>query len=457
MSGRKVIPYFPPKLESKGKKRIAAYCRVSTDMEEQLHSLEAQTAFYTKSLTEDEGSEFAGIYADEGISGTMAKNRPQFQKLIEDCRSGLINGIVTKSVSRFGRNTVDTLVYTRELRALGIDVYFEKENIHSCNSEGELLLTLMAAFAESESVSMSDNIKWGKRRRYEQGLVESLALPNIYGYCKKDGELATNEQEAIVVRRIFREYLDGSGYERIASGLNADNIPTRRGNDIWYNKTVQNIVLNEKYVGDVIFQKTFNLDGISKKHIQNRGELPQYIVEDCIPVIVDRTTWQLVQLEVKRRQERQLIVPKPEYPFKGRIVCGTCGRSVVQQSIRGTGGIYNIIWRCSSRITRLKTETDHCDIDSRVRYGRPEQVFTQAWNLMVSKKQMYHASLKRTAALNEDALIQYRAKELSRLLDEVGRIPEFDFVFSLKVLARMELQPNGKLTAVFLAGVRITL
>lgn len=457
MSGRKVIPYFPQKPESKGKKRIAAYCRVSTDLDEQLHSLEAQTAFYMKDIAEDENSEFAGIYADEGISGTRAKNRPQFLKMIEDCRDGLIDGIVTKSVSRFGRNTVDTLVYTRELRALGIDVYFEKENIHSCNPEGELLLTLMAAFAESESVSMSDNIKWGKRRRYEQGLVESLALPNIYGYCKKDGELAVNEQEALVVRRIFREYLDGLGYERIAAGLNADNIPTRRGNDIWYSKTVQNIVLNEKYMGDVIFQKTFCLDAISKKHVPNQGELPQYMVKDCIPAIVDRAMWQLVQLEIKRRQERKQIVPKPEYPFKGRIICGTCGRSVVQQSIRGTGGNYNIIWRCTSRVSRCKTDTDNCTIDSRVMYGRPEQVFTQAWNLMVSKKPLYQASLKRTVTLNDNALMQYRAEELSRLLDEVGRISEFDYVFSLKVLDHMELQPNGKLTAVFSSGVRISL
>ena len=368
-----------------------------------------------------------------------------------------MEGIVTKSVSRFGRNTVDTLVYTRELRALNIDVYFEKENIHSCSAEGELLLTLMAAFAESESANMSDNIKWGKRRRYEQGLVESLPLGNVYGYCQKDGVLAIVEQEAEIVRRIYREYLDGHSYEMITNALNADNTPTRRGNNIWYNKTVLNIVLNEKYAGDVIFQKTYNLDGISKKHIPNRGELPQYIVEDCIPAITDRTTWQLVQLEVKRRQERTRVISSPEYPFRGRVVCGTCGRSVVQQSLRGTGGVHHVIWRCSSRITRMKTESDNCVIDSRVRYGRPEQVFTQAWNLMVSKILMHQASLKQRAVTNEDALVRYRAGELSRLLDEVGHISEFDFLLSLKVLDRIELQPNGKLSAVFLAGVRITL
>lgn len=325
-----------------------------------MHSLAAQTAFYTKSLTEDENCEFADIYADEGISGTSANNRPQFQKLIEDCRCGLVDGIVTKSVSRFGRNTLDTLVYTRELRALNIDVYFEKENIHSCSTEGELLLTLMAAFAESESANMSDNIKWGKRQRYEQGLAESLPLGNVFGYCKKDGVLAIDEQEAIVVRRIYREYLDGLSFEMISAGLNADSIPTRRGNGIWYNKTVQNIVLNEKYVGDVIFQKTFNLDAISKKHVRNRGELPQYVVEDCIPAIIDRTTWQLVQLEVKRRQERTRVIPSPEYPFRGRVVCGTCGRSVIQQTTRGNGGTYNIIWRCSRTFLLVQIQRAPC-------------------------------------------------------------------------------------------------
>jgi len=457
VSNRKVTPYFPSKPESKGIKRIAAYCRVSSDKDEQLHSLATQTAFYTKSLTEDENCEFAGVYADEGISGTNANNRPQFQKLIEDCRNGLVSGIVTKSVSRFGRNTVDTLVYTRELRALDIDVFFEKENIHSCSADGELLLTLMAAFAESESANMSDNIKWGKRRRYEQGLAESLPLGNVFGYCKKDGVLAINEQEAVVVRRIFREYLDGFSFEMISAGLNADSIPTRRGNDIWYNKTVQNIVWNEKYVGDVIFQKTFNLDGISKKHMRNRGELPQYLVEDCIPAIIDRTTWQLVQLEVKRRQERTRVIPSPEYPFRGRVVCGTCGRSVIQQTTHGNGGTYNIIWRCSSRISRCKIDNDNCSIDSRVRFGRPEQVFMQAWNLMVSKKQMHQASLKQKAATGENALLRYRATELSKLLNEVGHILEFDYLLSLKVLDRMELQPNGKLSAIFLAKVRITL
>ena len=165
----------------------------------------------------------------------------------------------------------------------------------------------------------------------------------------------------------------------------------------------------------------------------------------------------MVQLEVKRRQERTRIIPSPEYPFRGRIVCGTCGRSVIQVSNHANGRTYRIIWRCTSKISRYKADIGSCGIDSRVRFGRPEQVFTQAWNLMVSKKLMHHASLKQRAVTSEDALMRYRANELSRLLDEVGRIEAFDFLLSLKVLDRMELQPNDKLSAVFLAGVRITL
>lgn len=191
------------------KKRIAAYCRVSSSSDEQSHSFEAQVNYYTNCFADKKDTVFVGVYADKGISGTRTKNRTEFLRLIDDCRAGKVDGIVTKSVSRFGRNTVDTLVFTRELRGLGIDVFFEKENLHSCSAEGELLLTLMAAMAESEAVSMSDNIKWGKRKRYEKGMIESLALPNIYGFRKSGSEIVINETEAKVVRHIFDLFLEG--------------------------------------------------------------------------------------------------------------------------------------------------------------------------------------------------------------------------------------------------------
>ncbi|NCB27534.1 MAG: recombinase family protein, partial [Bacteroidia bacterium] len=270
-----------PKPEESKKKRTAAYCRVSSSSEEQLRSYAAQTQFYTEMLSADKSCEFVGVYADEGITGTSAKKRPQFMAMIEDCRAGEIDAIITKSVSRFGRNTVDTLSYTRELKTLGIDVYFEKENLHSISPDGELLLTLMAAFAESESVSMSENVSWGFRKRYAEGDLRSLPIKNLYGLDRNaNGEIVIREDEAKIVRRIYDEFLVGQNTQFISDMLNADGVPTRHKGAIWYNKTVINILQNEKYAGDVLFQKTFSPGPLSKC-VKNRGELPQYWLEDA--------------------------------------------------------------------------------------------------------------------------------------------------------------------------------
>ena len=302
MANEKTVTPIYQKLPEKGVLRVAAYCRVSSGQGEQLHSLAAQISHYTQVLSGDASCQFVGIYADRGISGTQVKHRAEFLRLMEDCRAGLVDQVITKSVSRFGRNTVDTLLYTRELRNLGIDVYFEKEHLHSCSAEGELMLTLMAALAESEAENMSENIKWGKRRRYEKGRVESLALANLYGYRKDGGALAIVPEEAAVIRRIYFEFLDGLNYEQISQGLNTDGIPTRRGNDVWFNRTVMNVLTNEKYMGDCLFQKTFHIDPISHKKVPNKGQLPQYYLEDCVPVIVSKEVWTLARLEIQRRQ-----------------------------------------------------------------------------------------------------------------------------------------------------------
>lgn len=246
-----------PKSEKPEKKRTAAYCRVSSSSEEQLHSYAAQVKFYTEILSADKSCEFVGVYADEGITGTSAKKRPQFMAMIEDCRAGRIDAIITKSVSRFGRNTVDTLSYTRELKALGIDVYFEKENLHSISPEGELLLTLMAAFAESESVSMSENIKWGLREAYKRGQAESLPLGKFYGYKQENRTISVVEEEAKVIRRIYDEYLMGLNSAEIAGKLTAEEIPTERGNSVWHETVIRKILRNEKYKGDSLFQKSY--------------------------------------------------------------------------------------------------------------------------------------------------------------------------------------------------------
>lgn len=233
--------------ESPPKRRIAAYCRVSTQAEEQNHSLAAQISYYTKLIEEDSDAVLVYIYADRGTSGTRTRNRTNFLRLLDDCRAGKVDAIITKSVSRFGRNTVDTLAFTRELRTLGIDVFFEKENLHTCSAEGELLLTLMAAVAESESVSMSDNIKWGKQKKYEKGIIESLVVGTMLGFQQQDGEISIVEDEAAIVRMIYDWFLAGHGYEYITNQLLAANIPTKRPGAKWANTTIKNILTNEKF------------------------------------------------------------------------------------------------------------------------------------------------------------------------------------------------------------------
>ena len=237
MTDKNLLVITPHRKEP-GKQRIAAYCRVSSRSDEQLNSLANQIDFYRHRFENDDAVIFLGIYAEEGISGTQAESRPQFMKMIADCRNGLIDCIWTKSVSRFGRNTVDTLIYTRELHSLGIDVYFEKENIHSTDSSGELMLTLMAAFAESESVAMSENIKWGKRRRFEQGLTKSITINGMMGFRQNKGKITVVEDEAVIIRRIYKDFIDGYGYEEIAAKLSSEDIPTRMGKSVWDRNTI---------------------------------------------------------------------------------------------------------------------------------------------------------------------------------------------------------------------------
>lgn len=253
------------------KTKVAAYCRVSSQHEMQQHSFAVQIDYYSRLFRDDENTEFVGIYADDGISGTQVAHREQFLQMIEDCRAGKINRIITKSVSRFGRNTVDTLSYTRELRLLGIDVYFEKENIHSLDTTGELMLTLIAAYAESESESLSQNVKWGLDRKYAEGKVSSLTLGKFFGYRQlPGGEPVVDETEAVTVRRIYREFLEGWNCTQIAEHLTRDGIPTERRLDRWNFSTVSNILKNEKYKGDALFHKSYVADPITHKRQRNR-------------------------------------------------------------------------------------------------------------------------------------------------------------------------------------------
>ena len=446
-----------PKSEKPKKKRTAAYCRVSSSSEEQLRSYAAQTQFYTEMLSADKSCEFVGVYADEGITGTSAKKRPQFMAMIEDCRAGKIDAVITKSVSRFGRNTVDTLIYTRELKLLGIDVYFEKENLHSVSSDGELLLTLMAAFAESEAETMSENIAWGFRKRYAEGNTDCLPMHNVYGLDRDTvtGEIFIREDEAIVVRRIYDEFMTGVNTQQISNRLNECGVPTHRKGAKWHNKTVINILQNEKYCGDVLFQKTFSPGALCHCK-QNRGELPQYLLRDAIPAIIDKKLWEITQLEYARRVKQFYGQPSPEQPFTGRIFCGVCGRTVVHSAFK-SGGSFKTWWRCSTKVTRMTKPEDIPHDDSRIPLERPAKVFVQTWNLIISKRQQYEPRLKKIAVKDGNVLTRYHASEMLRLMGEVGKLAEFDYPLSLRVLDHMELQPDGKLTVVFLPGIRLSI
>lgn len=252
---------------------MAAYCRVSTDQLEQLSSYEAQVSYYTNYINGHPDYECAGIYADEGISGTNTKKREQFNKMIEDCKNGKIDAIITKSISRFARNTLDCLNYVRMLKELGIGVIFEKENINTLDSKGEVLLSILSSLAQDESRSISENSTWGIRRRFEQGKV-TVNHTKFMGYDKdEEGNLVINEKQAKIVRRIYTDYINGKGPNRIAKEFEEEGILNWNGKAKWYESSIRKMLSNEKYKGDALLQKTYTVDFLSKKRAVNKGEI----------------------------------------------------------------------------------------------------------------------------------------------------------------------------------------
>ena len=270
--------------------RVAAYARVSTGKDTMLHSLAAQVSYYSDLIQRNPEYEYAGVYADEGLSGTK-ESRPEFQRMLKDCRDGKLDRILCKSISRFARNTVTLLSVVRELKALGVSVYFEEQNIDTMSGDGEFMLTILASFAQEESRSVSENCKWRVRKKFEQGIPTGFGM---YGYTVKNGSFTIVPDEAEVVRRIFRMYLDGMGSVRIMKALIADNIPAPEGG-LWNASVIMMMLRNEKYAGDLLLQKFFTNNHVEKKQCFNRGELPQYFVAEDHEPIIDRETFDAVQ------------------------------------------------------------------------------------------------------------------------------------------------------------------
>ena len=321
------------------KKRVAAYARVSSGKDAMLHSLSAQVSYYSDYI-QSNGWEYAGVYADEAITGTK-DNRENFQRLLAECRKGTIQMVITKSISRFARNTVTLLSTVRELKSLGVDVYFEEQNIHTTSADGELMLTILASYAQEESLSVSENMKWRIRRNFEDGKPWSGL---ILGYRFEGGKYVIVPEEAEVVRRIYREYLDGLGATAIMKGLNDDGIHTRTGKP-WRIGGVLKVLKNYNYTGNLILQKTYSENHLTKRKMINNGERPQYHVEGAHEAIIDLATWEAVQEEIHRRAV--YYAPSKQapasYPFTGLIVCGTCGKHYRRKTTAS-----GIIWVCTT-------------------------------------------------------------------------------------------------------------
>src|SRR5665647_121711 len=337
------------------KLRVAAYCRVSTDDEEQLTSYAAQVSHYTDFIQKNDEWEFAGIYADEAISATNTKKRLDFHRLIDDCMAGKIDYIITKSVSRFARNTLDCLNYTRQLRDKNIPVFFEKENIISTDSKGELMLTIMASIAQEESRSTSQNVKMGFQYRFQKGEMQ-INHNRFLGYTKDENkQLIIDPEGAKVVKRIYREYLEGASLFDICKGLEADGILTGAGLPKWRPETVKKMLQNEKYVGDALLQKTYTNDFLEKKRVINNEIVPQYYVENSHEAIIPRDLHMQVQEEIKRRanlyngKNGSKRIYSSKYALSSIVFCEECGE-IYRRVHWNNRGKKSVVWRCVNRL-----------------------------------------------------------------------------------------------------------
>ena len=342
-------------MEDKPKLRVAAYCRVSTDSDEQATSYEAQIEHYTNFIQKNEEWEFAEIFADDGISGTNTKKREEFNRMIEECMAGNIDMIITKSISRFARNTLDCLKYIRQLKEKNIPVFFEKENINTMDSKGEVLLTIMASLAQQESESLSKNVKLGLQFRYQNGEVQ-VNHNRFMGYTKDgEGHLIIDPIESEVIKRIYLEYLQGASLKQIGESLESDGILTAAGKSRWRPETIKKILKNEKYFGDALLQKTYTVDVLTKKRVKNNGIVPQYYVENSHEPIIPRDLYMQVQEEMLRRSTGRIGTSGKKrnfscnHMFSQIVFCGECGE-IYRRVHWNNRGKKSIVWRCVSRL-----------------------------------------------------------------------------------------------------------
>ena len=451
------VTVIPPIAEMQGEsridmrpKRVAAYCRVSTDREEQEHSFETQKAMYTEMIMMKPTWQMAGIYADEGITGTVAKKRPGFMKMIEDCRKGKIDMIVTKSVSRFSRNNLDCLMYVRELKQLGIPIIFEKEGINTIQVSSELLLTLFGALSQAESESISMNVKLGIRQSLKNGNVR-FSYKTFLGYRKgADGQPKIVPEQADIVRRIYNDFLAGATYLEIAKRLTEENVPTMGRGNRWFSERIKSILKNEKYKGDALLQKTYITDPISKRVKKNNGELPMYYVENSHPAIIERRIFDRVQEEIARRAGKKKVKQtgtktelgrySGKYALTELLYCGECG-TPYRRCTWSRDGKKKIVWRCVSRLDYGKK---YCKNSPSVEESRLHNAIAAAITKKANLEEINIGGIMDHiesfgSQRDTDGIIQRqrRISEIEKVIDDLARLNsdeaqsgELDYKFS---------------------------
>ena len=452
-----VIPAKPQRNQQAVRRqlRVAAYCRVSTEEEEQQSSYEAQCTYYTDKIMTNPEWTMAGIFADEGITGTSTKKRDDFNRMIRKCRQKKIDLILTKSMSRFARNTLDSLKYIRALKELGIGIIFEKENINTLEMDTELIITFMSAFAQSESESISANVRWGKRQAMKEGKT-SVNFKKLYGYfLDSEGNPRVDSDQAEVIRGIFNRYLQGASLRMIRQELEAAGIPNPAGSEKWGIDQIRSILSNEKYCGDVLMQKTFIQDCISKKVVKNTGQLPMYLIQNNHPAIVSREVYQAVQAEKARRsatvsrevyqavqaeKARRSATASPstktsstgrtcyasKFALSERLVCGECG-TLYRRCTWKRNGKTRIVWRC---VSRLDYGTKYCHQSPTMDEEPLQRAIMAAISSVMAPKEKINGLIT-DAALEETGKLPNSAMtlgDINRRLEELEA--EFDTLFN---------------------------
>lgn len=431
---------------------------MSSDSDEQLLSYQNQMNYYKRFLESNPDYEFVGLYADEGISGGCLKKRDGFLRMLADAKEGKIDVIYTKSISRFGRNTVDCLESVRALKECKVNVVFEKEHIETMKAEGEVLMTVLMALAQNEVHNLSENIKWGMRRKYERGDTASVPIGNFIAYEKdEDGNIVIKEEGAATVRRAFELYLSGYSHKEIGRILTEEGRKPERRDSGWSSSSVRGILRNEKMVGDTLCQKRFSSDYLTKKVRWNRGELPQYYVSNTHEGIIARETWnaarEMEARDIKFSNEHHLgnnycRRSLRNIPMSGKAICKECGYAYGRKDKkRSNKHKAEYFWTCGSHYAKPPVRTHEA---YRVYEPRFNELFVEAWNLLVENPELY---LQNPVT----ALEKYKRKELDRLLVEKGVIETLEYELVISTLDHIGIGIDGYADVYFYAGAKITI